>query len=1027
MKNRMTVLWIWITLLLAAPLFPQERTGNIYGKVLDSEGIGLPGVTVTLAGSLIAPMRTITTDQGNFRFVSLPPARDYCVTAELYGFQASRQDNCAVSVGSNVNINIILAMGGIAEEVTVTAAKVPTVDQKKTSIGQVVSQEILQSLPSARDPWVVLNMSPGVQIDRENVGGSESGQQSTFVGLGGDSDMNNVWTMDGSVITDGKSASSPMYYDFDSFEEMTISVGGNDVTVQTGGVSLNLVTRRGGNRPSLGGRFYLTDENFQSDNLTGALRNEGVIGTNKIVSIKDYGFNAGGPILKDKIWCWLAYGVQDIKGFLLTGANSDALLTNYNFKLNIQAFTQNRLEIHLQGSQKELWGKYASYSYPLGDYQKNKFHFGVPLLKIQDEHTFGNNLFVSARFSFNGSGYNMKPIGNLDLAKIGVWDVTKQQWNENFEWDGRYTPRYDFSILASYFNDKLFGLSQEIKAGFDYSDRNNVAEMEQRSYYEVNWNTPQLDLTGDGLPDVDPDIVKFKNIRYTEQTTKVSAFAAYFSDTISVGHLNIIAGLRFDKQTPSIQAYPVQTSVWKDTSTWQSHIASGVAEAITGIFPPITINAIKPDYSWNVLSPRIGVTWNVGGKNRTIVKFSLAQYGDFMWTKISEYFDPLGTTGYLDFWWLDGNGNGITELMELCWYDRNTYQPYNAFDSNGNFVGDYAAMQNLMWGGYDFENPEATTAPRTTVDPSAKSSRVSEAIAGIEREILLDFGIGLNFTYRKYDRFTWTLDYFPDTEHALSQSDYVPVGTIPSTVGGYSTGEAAGRPYYLLSASYGRTSNRLFTRQPDRYNTYAAVHLTFDKRLSNKWMLNGSFTLQKQASYLGDEGYVDPTNIWALDGQPYSMHESTSGKVAAYVYSRWLLKFAGLYQLPWGMSVGATLNAREGYMVPKYFAIRDLNAPNSRYQTSTIYVEKFGETRLPTFFVANFKIEKVIKISDNGRIYATVDIFNLFNSAVINRRYDGLLGTYYPHDGSFVPNATNFLANEVLNPRVFRLGVRFQI
>ena len=1012
---------------LISPLIAQERTGNIYGNVVDNAEDPLPGVAITLTGSLIAPMYTVTSNEGNFRFVSLPPAVDYCVKAEAPGFKPVTQQFCRVSVGSNLNLKIKMELGKLAEQITVTA-QVDTVDMKKTSIGRVVTQEILQSLPSARDPWVILQMSPGIQIDRENVGGSESGSQSGFAAAGASSDMNNVWTMDGAVTTDTKSAASVGYFDFDSFEEMTISVGGSDITVQTGGVVVNMITRRGGNKTSLGGRFYLTDNKFQSENLTDQLRKEGVVGTNKIVAIKDYGFNLGGPFLRDKAWYWMAYGVQDIKGFLLNGVNSDSLLTNYNLKLNFQILSQNRFEIHLQGSGKELFGKYAAYSYPKGDHQSNKWHFGNPTIKLQDEHTFGNNFFVSSRYVYVGQGYGMRPIDNENLDLIGLWSVGKQQWidNRNYTRSGRISPRHDVNLLGNYFNDKLFGVSQEIKFGFEFSNRGNTMDEDYRSYYEIDWNTPQLDYNGDFLPDINADLVKLRNERFPLATTKVIGLTAYLSDTISTGRFNIIAGLRFDKQTPSVSSYPVKTSIVKEGLAWKDNITSETADAINNIFPGFSVPEVKPDYTWEVFSPRLGLTWDVQGNNKTIAKLSFAQYGDYMWTKISDMFNPLGTTGYIDFWWLDDNKNSITDLTELYWHDLNTYIPYKVFDSNGNFLGAFDKMQNLMWGDYDPANPTKTTAPSTTVDKNAGSSRVQEAIVTLEREIIPDFGVSLSLSYRKYDRFNWTLPYFPDTGKIQSQSDFIKAGTVPNNVGGYDTGEAAGRPYYLLSADYGRTSYKIYTRQNDRNNKYYGLTMVFNKRLSHKWMVNGSFSLENQASYFGNKGFVDPTNQWALEGQPYALYATTSGKVGAYAWSSWLLKFSGLYQFPFGINVGATLSARQGYMVPEYFTIRDLNAPNRRYQTTTVYISKFGTKRLPNFLVANMKVEKAINLGETGRIYLTADVFNLFNSAVINRRYDALLGTYYPHDGSFVPNATNFLANEVLNPRVIRFGMRFQ-
>ena len=63
----------------------QERTGNIYGKVVDSDGSPLPGVSVTLTGQYTAPQAAMTTAEGNFRFLSLPVANDYAVRLELRG------------------------------------------------------------------------------------------------------------------------------------------------------------------------------------------------------------------------------------------------------------------------------------------------------------------------------------------------------------------------------------------------------------------------------------------------------------------------------------------------------------------------------------------------------------------------------------------------------------------------------------------------------------------------------------------------------------------------------------------------------------------------------------------------------------------------------------------------------------------------------------------------------------------------------------------------------------------------------
>ena len=113
-------------------------------------------------------------------------------------------------------------------------------------------------------------------MDRENIGGNMSGQQSNYVSRGGNP-TNNKWSLDGVDITDmSATGASPSYYDFDAFQEMTINTGGVDVTQQTGGVGINLVTKSG-TRPLQGLVALLRDRRRSSkrNNITDALRAQG--------------------------------------------------------------------------------------------------------------------------------------------------------------------------------------------------------------------------------------------------------------------------------------------------------------------------------------------------------------------------------------------------------------------------------------------------------------------------------------------------------------------------------------------------------------------------------------------------------------------------------------------------------------------------------------------------------------------------------------------------------------------------------
>ena len=1034
-----------LVLFVSFPVLAQQRTGNIYGKVVDSEGNPLPGATVTLTGSLTAPVTAVCTGEGVFRFLSLSPAKDYALKADLQGFKPKTEEGIIIAVGANVDFTIVMEIGTLEEQVTVTAVT-PVVDTKRTSISQTVNQDTLQSLPTARDPWVVLQMAPSVMADRENIGGNESGQQSTMVAHGASSDTNNIWSIDGAMVTDVSSTGSPNYYDFDSFEEMNITVGGADVTQQTGGIGLNLVTRRGGNKLSLGGRFIYTEERFQGDNLTDALKKEGVTAVNKIVDVRDYGFNMGGPFLKEKIWWWASFGVQDIKTTTILGTRDDSLLTNINSKFNLQLLPQNRVEIYLAAARKEKWGRGASYSTPFGTHQTNNYHFGNPVVKIQDEHMFGDNFFVSGKFNFVDSGFFTAAMMNEDTDSIGLYNVTDARWDMNYGRSGSARGRWDWELNATYFNDNLVGMSHEVKFGFYYSNRRTWGKSESYPYFYYKYNSPQYDITGDGKADVVPNLYQLRTSRFSNASSAENAMSAYLQDTVTAGRFNFILGLRWDRQSPFIEAYDVAYNVDKTKKIWVDNSTQQTADVLDALLPVMKIPEIRPDYRWDIISPRIGVTWDIQGDGKTIAKLFFGQYGDYMPTGEAGNFRPLGTGGTIYYWWLDTNGDKRFDHTELLWHNKSTYKPFRVFDDAGKFIGDWNVTSGTMWSGFDTANPSQTTSPTYKVDKSANGAKTQEIIGSVNRELMKDFGIALNLTYKTYSSYSWEIPYYPATGYARSQGDYVQAGVIPNEIGGRSTGEAAGKPYYLLGPSVkGKTdytNYRLYTERPDFKNSYWGIDLVATKRLSSKWMMDASFTLQGQWVDYG-KGFFDtnqsssilrqnPTNIWALDKNTYAPFiGGASGKISQYVFSRWLVKFSGLYQLPWDLNVSGTVMAREGNIIPEYFDIVDYTAPNPDNRTVTVIANKFGKLRLPTFYNINIRAEKMLRMGDYGKIYVFADLFNLLNSNIINRRYARDLGTYYIYSktntalNKYVPEPTDFLANECLNPRLARFGVRF--
>jgi len=158
----------------------QVFTGRIDITVEDSTGGRLPGVNVDLTGPV--NQTQVTDVQGQAHFLNLPVGA-YAVKTKIAGFNPYANTNVRVVSGTSVNLPIRLAVAGTAETVNVTAAT-PVVDVKKETTTTNVTLDELQNIPSARDPWVVMQTVPTVYMDRVNIGGSESGQQSNYMAKG---------------------------------------------------------------------------------------------------------------------------------------------------------------------------------------------------------------------------------------------------------------------------------------------------------------------------------------------------------------------------------------------------------------------------------------------------------------------------------------------------------------------------------------------------------------------------------------------------------------------------------------------------------------------------------------------------------------------------------------------------------------------------------------------------------------------------------------------------------------------------
>lgn len=225
-------------------------TATVIGTVADSSGGTLPGVTVNLSGtSMMGVQSTVTTEDGSYRFISIPPG-EYKLTFDLPGFSTITRDAVRLTANFTATINVTLGMAALQENVTVTGAS-PVVDTTSTSISTTFDKETLANLPSARDYWAILSEAPGVKMQRIDVGGSAAGTQTTYFVYGTTGQVRPM--VEGINSTEGTGAFGN-YVDYGSFEEVSIGSGASSAESPVPGVFTQLISKSGGN--TYHGSFY---------------------------------------------------------------------------------------------------------------------------------------------------------------------------------------------------------------------------------------------------------------------------------------------------------------------------------------------------------------------------------------------------------------------------------------------------------------------------------------------------------------------------------------------------------------------------------------------------------------------------------------------------------------------------------------------------------------------------------------------------------------------------------------------------
>lgn len=939
-------------LALGSVTHAQIATGNIYGRVADESGAVLPGANVSLAGEA-GSRATVTGPGGEFRFLNLDYGA-YTVSVTLQGF-AGASRRVQIVTGQNVDLSLNLKVGALTDLVEVSG-EAPLVDVKKRGTGLTISNEQLRDVPNSRDPWGIMRNVPGALIDRVNIAGNENGQQANVAGKGSAA-TDRVWTLDGLVITDmSATGSSPDYFDFDAFQEINVTTGGGDLNMATGGFGVNLVTRRGTNTFHGGARYMRTDDKYSSSNITPELLadiNQGG-STNRLAGgtgycappsgetrdkgdhvddIKDFGFDIGGPILKDKLWFYATYGKQDIKLCRLNGTEDATLLPSYNAKLNWQASPNTMVSAFYFVGSKEKFGRGVG----TGLSESDAFLWnqgtagtdgGLPrgLWKGEINHTFSASFFMSAKAAYYDTGFSLNARGG-DTQGYTL-NLDNSTATGSFRTYIGRRPQKTANVDGSYFFSALGG-NNELKFGFGY----RVATTNDTTHYNGN-QLAGIVAGGPYSAYVHRDAQPHNQGRYV---------SAYVGDVLSRERLSLNAGLRLDVQSARNLAAAIPAN------------RSFPSEA-----PAVNYAGSDDLVNWKNVSPRVGMSYALDEGRKTVVRGSYASYAAQLSYGIVNAAGVPG--GYLAYGWNDANGDRVVTPNEV--------------DIQGGVL--YA---------YNIDPSNRTGIAPGRIDPNLKNQRDHEFVAGIDREITSDFAVGAAYTYRKSSN----LQYTPfrsgacDVGQACSiiQPNQYVRGT-DVTARGYTIQRYTPPPALVNAGGSGR-----YRTNYDGYSRrFSGLEATARKRMSHGWMANLALSWNDWTEDYADSNRVNffgnptPLDTGALiDGGPVSLLSGGSGKASFYSSYTWQVYADALVTLPANISLSTAIFGRQGGVYPKNITLSPLGLDGStRVLSGEVDAERYEDLwNIDLRLARNSKIGRV-------SITPSLELFNVFNSSLVLAR-----------------------------------------
>jgi hypothetical protein len=296
-------------LLCTCVAFGQRLTGALSVQVVDPEGKSVSDVKATvLSKERGNKTNVVSNSEGQVSVADLAPG-DYQLTLEHDGFRTINAD-FTIRVGVTTSLDFKMELGSVSSSVVVEVNSI-TVDIDKSTVQGVIQTEQIDALPlNGRNFLDLAQQAPGVQVVD---GGTFDPTKNQFTGVsvGGRSGRSTRIQVDGVDITDETVGTTAMNLSNESIEEFGIAQSSLDVSTDlTSTGAVNIISKSGNNTIHGSGFGAWRRSDFAANNgQLDALNPE-----KPPFSRDNYGGRLGGPLMKDKLFWFLAYERQKQQG-----------------------------------------------------------------------------------------------------------------------------------------------------------------------------------------------------------------------------------------------------------------------------------------------------------------------------------------------------------------------------------------------------------------------------------------------------------------------------------------------------------------------------------------------------------------------------------------------------------------------------------------------------------------------------------------------------------------------------------------